>query len=90
MPSASPRGVRPTSSAHTARDASGRYAREVRLEYAHVPAATFAQKRTAVLRHFAAAPRLFFGELGEELDERARANLAAEIMRLERRTARPN
>ena len=60
------------------------YARAVRLEYAHVPSAEFATKRAAVLSHFAAAPTLYFGPL-READARARANLAAEIQRLERR-----
>ena len=62
------------------------YARAVRLEYAHVPAATFALKRAQVLCGFATAPRLYFTEfMRAELDANARCNLDEEIHRLRRR-----
>ncbi|MEY9213196.1 metal-dependent phosphohydrolase [Thermobifida halotolerans] len=59
------------------------YARAVRQEYAHVADADFARGRTAVLRELLAAPRLYRTREGHEWwEERARANLEAEIARL--------
>jgi len=59
------------------------YAAAVRQEYAHVSDVDFARGRTAVLRELLAAPRLYRTREGHEWwEERARANLAAEIARL--------
>ena len=61
------------------------YARQVRLEYAHVPPAQFAAGRSKVLSTFLAAPTLFFTEeAAAAFEANARANLTAERARLER------
>jgi predicted metal-dependent HD superfamily phosphohydrolase len=60
------------------------YAADVRAEYAHVPEAAFRSGRAAVLRGFAARPRIYLTPTAHELWEAAaRANLAAEIATLE-------
>lgn len=63
------------------------YVADVRREYAEVPDAEFTLGRLAVLRDLAAKPSLFGTPLGRELwEERARANLSAEITNLEDRS----
>jgi len=62
------------------------YARQVRLEYAHVPTAQFAAARSEILSTFIAADRIYFTpEAADEYEAVARANLTAEIDRLRRR-----
>ena len=63
------------------------YARQVRLEYAHVPTPAFVAGRSRVLARFLAAPQVYFSReaADEGLEARARANLEAEIARLGRR-----
>jgi predicted metal-dependent HD superfamily phosphohydrolase len=58
----------------------GDYAAAIRAEYAHVPDEAFRTGRLAVLRHLAALPALYqLPALKERWEERARANLAAEL-----------
>lgn len=65
---------------------TGRYAEYVagvRREYAHVPDEAFARGRAAVLRGLVAAPAVFRTPPGRRLwEERARANVAAELAAL--------
>jgi len=64
-------------------DGYAAYAAAVREEYRHVPDAAFAAGRAEVLARLLAMPRLFRTPLARELwEERARANLAAELARL--------
>jgi predicted metal-dependent HD superfamily phosphohydrolase len=59
------------------------YAAAVRQEYAHVPGDLFRQGRAEVLRRLLAMPRLYRTPLARELwEDRARANLAAELSAL--------
>jgi predicted metal-dependent HD superfamily phosphohydrolase len=59
------------------------YEAAVRLEYAHVGEAAWRVGRAAVLQRFAARPRLYFSAFfAEQLEERARANLAHSIEKL--------
>ncbi|HEY0485950.1 MAG TPA: metal-dependent phosphohydrolase [Mycobacteriales bacterium] len=60
------------------------YAAAVRREYAHVPDEHFRTGRIAVLRHLAALPELYrVPALRVPWEERARANLAAELRALD-------
>nr|WP_055505577.1 hypothetical protein [Nonomuraea pusilla] len=62
------------------------YAAAVREEYAHVPDEAFRRGRAEVLRRLLNTPSLYRTRRGRELwEERARANLAAELAVLERR-----
>jgi len=64
-------------------DGYAAYAAAVREEYRHVPDAAFAAGRAGVLSRLLAMPRLFRTPVARELwEERARANLAAELARL--------
>jgi predicted metal-dependent HD superfamily phosphohydrolase len=68
-----------------ARDPDGyrAYAEDVRREYAHVPDDAFAAGRAAVLAALLAAPTLFRTEEGRRRwEDRARANVEAEVARL--------
>jgi predicted metal-dependent HD superfamily phosphohydrolase len=59
------------------------YAAAVRAEYAHVPAEAFRLGRAAVLRRLCALPTLYrLPSLRDRWEERARANLAAELQSL--------
>ncbi len=59
------------------------YARAVREEYAHVPGPLFAQGRAEVLRRLLATPTLYRTRRARDLwEERARANMAAELTAL--------
>ncbi len=58
------------------------YAADVRREYAHVPDAAFAAGRARVLRSLLEAP-LYGTPRGRAAEARARANLAAELERLD-------
>lgn len=59
------------------------YARDVRLEYAHVGEADFRAGRAAVLRDLLDGPTLFRTSQGRSLwEDRARANVQAEIEQL--------
>ncbi|WP_159769258.1 HD domain-containing protein [Streptomyces sp. HM190] len=61
-------------------DAYAAYAAAVREEYGFVPDDAFREGRAAVLRHLLALPRLFRTPYGQrEWEERARANLRAEL-----------
>ena len=61
------------------------YAREVRMEYAHVKWADFVSGRAKVLRYYAHAETLYFtGEAASQLLGPAKLNLEAEITRLGR------
>ena len=60
------------------------YERQIRAEYAHVPATLFALKRGEILRAFAARPAIFATPaLHDELEAAARTNLAAAIASLD-------
>lgn len=60
------------------------YVHDVREEYAHVPEPDFRKARAAVLRDLLSADRLYRTELAHgRWEERARANLAAELRQLE-------
>jgi predicted metal-dependent HD superfamily phosphohydrolase len=60
-----------------------RYARDIRKEYAWVPDAEYRAGRAAVLEHFLARPRIFLTDvMFDEGEERARANLRAELAEL--------
>jgi predicted metal-dependent HD superfamily phosphohydrolase len=60
------------------------YAAAVRAEYAHVPDPAFRVGRMAVLRQLAALPQLYrLPELREQWEDRARANVAAEVRALQ-------
>jgi predicted metal-dependent HD superfamily phosphohydrolase len=60
------------------------YVADVRAEYAHVPDPEFRAGRAAVLRSLLSSDRLFRTERAyTRWEERARANLAAELRRLE-------
>jgi predicted metal-dependent HD superfamily phosphohydrolase len=60
-----------------------RYAGDIRKEYAWVPERDYRAGRAAVLTKFLAAPRIYHTQLMfEEGEQRARANLRAEIARL--------
>ena len=62
----------------------GEYVADVRREYAHVPDEDFRAGRAAVLRGLLSADRLYLTEAGQERwEQRARANLTAELERLE-------
>jgi len=56
---------------------------QIRLEYCHVPYATYLKARANVLRGFGNADRLYFTARGAEMEPRARINLSEEIRRLE-------
>jgi predicted metal-dependent HD superfamily phosphohydrolase len=61
------------------------YVTSVRREYAHVPDAAFAAGRAAVLRDLLAKPHLFHTAYAREhWEAAARANVAAELVDLER------
>lgn len=60
------------------------YAAAVRAEYAHVPAEAFRVGRAAILRQLVAADHLFHRPaLRERYERAARANVAAELARLD-------
>ncbi|MFI6923339.1 metal-dependent phosphohydrolase [Nonomuraea spiralis] len=60
------------------------YAADIRREYAHVPDDLFRLGRSQVLRRLLAAPRLYRTDRARELwEERARANMNAELARLD-------
>ena len=60
------------------------YVHGVREEYAHVPEGDFRKGRAAVLRDLLSADRLYRTEVARDRwEERARANLAAELRQLE-------
>jgi predicted metal-dependent HD superfamily phosphohydrolase len=68
-------------------DGYAAYTAAVRAEFAHVPDEAFRTGRAAVLRRLTALPSLYrVPALHERWEERARANLAAELQAL---TARP-
>ena len=61
-----------------------RYAADIRREYAWVPEASYRAGRSAVLSKFLAQPRIYLTQiLFEEGEERARANIRAEIASLQ-------
>lgn len=65
-------------------DRYARYARDIREEYAWVPDADYRAGRARVLQHFLAMPRIYFTDvMFEEGEQRARANLRAEIASLQ-------
>lgn len=60
------------------------YEAGVRHEYAHIPAAVFAQGRAAILRRFLERDRLYLSDWGlERFEAAARANLRRSINALE-------
>jgi predicted metal-dependent HD superfamily phosphohydrolase len=66
------------------------YASAVREEYGHLSDAEFTAGRIAVLEHLLALPRLFrLPAVAAEWTPRARANMAAELSLLKRRSASP-
>ena len=59
------------------------YEAQIRAEYGHVPEALFAERRSAILRAFLGRDRIFrTARLHDELETRARANLAGAIAAL--------
>jgi predicted metal-dependent HD superfamily phosphohydrolase len=59
------------------------YRAAVRAEFAHVPDEAFRTGRAAVLRHLAALPELYrLPALHDQWEERARANITAELQTL--------
>ena len=61
-----------------------RYAADIRKEYAWVPEADYRAGRAAVLTRFLAAPRIYLTQIMfEEGDQRARANMRAELASLQ-------
>jgi predicted metal-dependent HD superfamily phosphohydrolase len=59
------------------------YSAAVRAEFAHVPDEAFRTGRAAVLRHLAALPELYrVPALHDQWEERARANITAELQTL--------
>ena len=59
------------------------YERQIREEYAWVPAVLFRRRRAALLEHFLARPRLYVTPmLRQRLEERARANLVQSLATL--------
>jgi predicted metal-dependent HD superfamily phosphohydrolase len=66
-----------------AEDRYRRYAADIRQEYGWVPEEEYRKSRAAVLRQFLARPRLYWHELvHQEDEERARANITAELAAL--------
>ncbi|NUP81578.1 MAG: metal-dependent phosphohydrolase [Nonomuraea sp.] len=62
------------------------YAADIRREYAHVPDDLFRKGRSEVLRRLLAVPELYRTSRARELwEDRARANMTAELTRLQRR-----
>jgi predicted metal-dependent HD superfamily phosphohydrolase len=62
------------------------YTHQIRAEYAHVPEAAFRSGRYQAMKSFLGSPQLYFTEAartGLGLEERARANVAAELQRLQ-------
>ncbi|GAA2211860.1 hypothetical protein GCM10009850_073210 [Nonomuraea monospora] len=60
------------------------YARAIRQEYAHVPDAAFTEGRSAVLHRLLATPTLYRTPRARDLwEERARANMTAELRTLQ-------
>ena len=60
-----------------------RFERQIREEYAHVPEAAFRRGRSAVLSGFLARPVIYrTPALCEELETRARVNLARRLSEL--------
>jgi predicted metal-dependent HD superfamily phosphohydrolase len=60
------------------------YAAAIRREYAHVPDDLFRKGRSDVLRRLLAVPRLYRTDRARDLwEERARANMEAELTRLQ-------
>ena len=60
-----------------------RYATDIRKEYAWVPEADYRKGRSAVLERFLATPQIYHTRiLFEEGEQRARANLRAELASL--------
>lgn len=61
-----------------------RYAADIRKEYAWVPEADYRKGRTAVLEGFLATPRIYYTPIMfQEGEQRARANLRAELASLQ-------
>ncbi|MBO1900903.1 DUF4031 domain-containing protein [Leucobacter weissii] len=59
------------------------YARAVRAEYAHVPAADFAAGRAGILRGYLERPMIYRSDAAQRLwEERARANVEREVAEL--------
>ena len=58
------------------------YVRDVRREFAHLPDGAWRRGRTDVLRALLAAPRLFSTPPLQDQEQRARANMAAELASL--------
>ncbi|HCX84287.1 MAG TPA: hypothetical protein DHV14_03935 [Micrococcales bacterium] len=58
------------------------YLRNIRAEYAHIPAEDYLEARIAILQKLRARPRLFCSPMGQQWEEAARENLAAELTRL--------
>lgn len=60
------------------------YEDQIRREYAHVPDDAFRTGRAAILRRFAEREHLYFSDWGlDRFEEKARANLARSLTRLE-------
>ncbi len=58
------------------------YCEQIRVEYAFVPDAIFAQKRAQVLREFLTPKKIYNSNVGARFEVAARLNLTNEIVRL--------
>lgn len=63
------------------------YLKDVRAEYAHLPASDYLLARIAILRKLLARRSLFVSPLGGAWEEAARQNISAELHRLEKEQA---
>jgi len=64
------------------------YLKDVRDEYAHIPAEDYVRARMAILTKLLDRPSLFSSPLGAAWEEPARQNLDAELQRLRKESAR--
>ncbi|GMA30358.1 HD domain-containing protein [Litorihabitans aurantiacus] len=58
------------------------YRRNVRAEFAHIPAEDYLEARIAILQKLTARPQIFCSPMGRAWEEPARENIAAELCRL--------
>ncbi|TGO05780.1 hypothetical protein SERN_1784 [Serinibacter arcticus] len=58
------------------------YRKNIRAEYAHIPAEDYLEARIAILRKLTDRPKIFCSPMGRQWEEPARENIAAELSRL--------
>ena len=59
------------------------YRKNIRAEYAHIPAEDYLEARIAILRKLMSRPQIFCSPMGRSWEEPARENITAELSRLE-------